>query len=338
MILGIYTEAVLGQTLTEGTSNPCNRGLDIDCYSQYSTLKKSTVHLYSCAGLSGVILNSTVPNNKLYLLTASHGISSRFLEQREGTKVYWGWERTCLAPHQSGYSALSTSSYVKLKVLDRSLDFALFEITVPPLNYTPYYAGWDCSGKTTHITHPIVIHHPQKDVKKIAFPEFTNVTRAPSSWEYICLLQQPFVSNFTANSMWEYRFTQGNGLVEPGTSGSPIFDDLNKVIGISSFHDPNSQDCIDSKMLGAKFQLIYPHIKSYLDPQQSGVLKIDGYDPSNPHADTYEGNNTIAEASTESIFPDLAIADFKGFLQSKISSLTDVDYYSLTLKIEVGSS
>jgi hypothetical protein len=332
LVFGVFTEGVMGQSNppTPGNSNACN--LNVNCYNQYATLKKSVVYTstYSlCGNCSGVILNNTQQDGKLYLLTASHCVSP--VNILNGREIYWGYEQKCLTPQVNNYDAFTERGEVILRQIDRNLDFALFEIKTLPNNYIPFYAGWDFSGSRSNVTKPLVIHHPLGDFKKIGTPELLQGTSNPPPQfvDGLCILLN---YTFTSNSMWQYKFTQGNGLIESGSSGSPIFDDLKRVIGITIYKDPNTQDCIDKKMLGTRFQLIYPIIKSYLDPQKSGVLKIDGYDPSNQCADTYEGNNTIAVAKTESIFPDLAIADFNGFLQSKISSLTDVDYYSLTLK------
>lgn len=331
LLFGVVTEG-WGQRYapTPGQSDLCNYSFNVNCYNQYSKLKKSVIYTGSgCTNCSGVVLNNTSQNGKLYFLTSSHCvILGQLLERRE---VYWGYEQNCLSPQSSNYLAYTPAGNIKLIGIDRELDFAFFEINASPSNYTPYYAGWDFSGKTSNINDPIVIHHPKGDFKKIAFANFLNQSAAP---------EPQFVKNdcmdinyvYTPNSMWRYQFTENKGLIESGSSGSPIFDDKQRIIGITTYHEPASNDCIDSKILGTKYQLIYPLIKSYLDPEKSGVLKIDGYDPSNPCSDTYEDNNSIAKVKDESLFPDFRFDDFNGFLKSKISSLSDVDYYSLTFK------
>ena len=87
---------------------------------------------------------------------------------------------------------------------------------MPPANYDVYYAGW--SRGTTGITRTVAIHHPELDIKKISFdngaPTFINGNLVPG-----------------LGYVYGWRVFWDDGIVEGGSSGSPLFDQNGRVIG-----------------------------------------------------------------------------------------------------------
>jgi len=92
-------------------------------------------------------------------------------------------------------------------------DFALVEMnTTPPRGNRLFFAGY--SRSTTGATSSVGIHHPKGDVMKISVE--TNAATAVV-WED------------GANDHW--RVTFDDGTMEPGSSGSPLFDQNRRVVG-----------------------------------------------------------------------------------------------------------
>jgi len=93
-------------------------------------------------------------------------------------------------------------------------DFALVEmVTTPPQgDNAVFYAGW--SRSTTALTSGVCIHHPAGDVKKISVE---NNTATAVAW----------VGGATDH--WRVNFDDGT--CEPGSSGSPLFNQDRRVVG-----------------------------------------------------------------------------------------------------------
>ncbi len=170
---------------------------------------------------TGVLMNNTNENCTPYILTALHcGLGAtatnydtwlfRFKYQRSGCgtgAIPQGNQMTgCVKRADSNDDGGEEGS-----------DFLLVELNEAiPMNYNPYFAGWSVanvavpSGKT--------IHHPSSDIKKIS--TFTSALQT-SGWG-------------VNNSHWRVVWSptdNGAGVTEPGSSGSPIFDQNKRVIG-----------------------------------------------------------------------------------------------------------
>lgn len=86
-------------------------------------------------------------------------------------------------------------------------DFALLELQSElNSNNSPSFAGWDRFNSNT--SNSACIHHPSGDVKKISFDDDPN----------------------TLNGNY-HRIIWDDGTTEPGSSGSPLFNDNNRIIG-----------------------------------------------------------------------------------------------------------
>ena len=97
---------------------------------------------------------------------------------------------------------------------DGGSDVALIELSAtPPAAWGVEYAGWDASS--ANHTSAVGIHHPSGDVKKICFEDdapYTDVTGGAQVWWI---------------DAWEL------GVTEPGSSGSPLFNQDHRIIGSS---------------------------------------------------------------------------------------------------------
>ena len=157
--------------------------------------------------------------------------------------------------------------------------YAGSDVTLTELNTAPnpawgiYYSGWDNSGAA--VSSAVGIHHPSGDIKKISFE---NSALTSGSW-----------SGTPANSHWHVP-GWNLGVTEPGSSGSPLFDQNRRVIG--QLHGGASA-CGASDLSDeyGKFSVSWTgnatnstRLSNWLDPSNTGATAIDGVDPAGPGA------------------------------------------------------
>lgn len=154
---------------------------------------------------------------------------------------------------------------------DTGSDFLLVELNEqPPANFNIYYAGW--SAATNAPSNGVCIHHPEGDIKKISSFQQTGVN---TSW-----------GGSNPGTHWRIKWvisTNGHGVTEPGSSGSPLFNSnkliVGKLTGGDSFcNTPNSPDFFgklsydwtDNGTTAAE------QLKPWLDPDNTGTTAITG--------------------------------------------------------------
>ena len=146
-------------------------------------------------------------------------------------------------------------------VSDGGSDVALIQLSEPPpASWNIEYAGWDASGAIPE--NATGIHHPSGDVKKICFEE-----------------NSPYESSTGGAQVWWIDAWEA-GVTEPGSSGSPLFDQNHRIIGQLY---GGAAACSGSVNNGAydfygRFNISWNlGLSEYLDPQNSGVLVLDGF-------------------------------------------------------------
>jgi hypothetical protein len=99
---------------------------------------------------------------------------------------------------------------------DTGADFALVEMQqVPSTIWNAYYSGWDASG--TAPSYGMGIHHPSGDYKKISRAG----TVVSGTWA---------IAGYHWRVSWVQTETNW-GVTEPGSSGSPLFNQNHQLIG-----------------------------------------------------------------------------------------------------------
>jgi PKD repeat protein len=150
------------------------------------------------------------------------------------------------------------------------VDFSLVQLSSsPPQVYEPFYSGWD-RRVVSYLDTVTCIHHPNGSVKKIS-KSFRRVVTAD------------FGGGYDANTHWKIS-TWDVGTTEPGSSGSPLFNADHRIVG-----DLTGGDATCTYNFNDYFQKLsvswdrYPdssnQLKYWLDPEQTGALVINGYDP-----------------------------------------------------------
>ena len=107
--------------------------------------------------------------------------------------------------------------------IDGGSDFQLVQInTAIPSYYNVYYNGWDRSGSSS--SSGVGIHHPAGDIKKIST---YSSTLSSSTWN-----GSGYIG--ATNAHWRTSWistTNGYGVTEGGSSGSPIFNSSGRILG-----------------------------------------------------------------------------------------------------------
>jgi hypothetical protein len=189
-----------------GTSASCE--LDFMCYPDYASEGDSVAriefsdpqYIYVC---SAVLMNNLSGDFSPLLLTAHHCISSDALART--VQVYWKYQNfACNASGPSG-DGISNPTTLLATTLDDT-DASLLEI-LDAVYSTRTWAGWSTTDPTVG-SAVVGIHHPHGDPKKISFGKRTNDTDPP-----------------------RYSVNWDSGLMEAGSSGSPLFNSNKQVVG-----------------------------------------------------------------------------------------------------------
>jgi len=140
-------------------------------------------------------------------------------------------------------------------------DFALIQLSsAPPASFNVEYAGWDNSGDIP--SSAVGIHHPSGDLKKICFennPPYHSSTSGAQVWWI---------------DQWEL------GVTEPGSSGSPLFDNNHRIIGQLFGGAAACSGSVNNGQLDyyGRFNVSWGlGASQYLDPLNTGVSTLDSY-------------------------------------------------------------
>jgi len=276
---------------------------------------------------SGSMVNNANQDCTPYILSADHCYQNDITGQIAPTGDLSQWmfyfqfqSPTCADPSSQGLLAnnFMTGATFCAASLDTGgnsgSDFVLLKLnSSPPTSYIPYYAGW--SNINTPSASGVGIHHPDADIKKIS----TYTTPLVSvSW-----------GGEVANTHWQILWaatTDGHGVTEPGSSGSPIFDPNLHIVGTltgggSDCTTPNNNDYYGkfSYHWTSNGSLSDKRLQNWLDPFNTGIQTLDGaYGPC--------GANFSLDAAIGSVQQDSA------FCSSSVSlTCTLVNFGSTTL-------
>jgi lysyl endopeptidase len=275
-----------------GLSQPCNTDINCADGNPYQAEKRSVCRII-VRGIelcSGVLLNNTNQQNRALFITANHCIVNQ--NDADKTVFVFGYESPwCKGPDGRVSHSLTGSN---LRSTNSTIDFSLVElVTFPPFVYRPYLAGWDVSGSVP--TNTVAIHHPMGDVKKISID-----------------LNSPATATFTgmpANTSWQI-FQWDKGTTEPGSSGSPLFDQNKRVVGILTGGEATCGRSVNDYFakLSVSYNystLLWEQIKGWIDPAVSGIKLLNGRDPYAANWITSDtlSNLTISESRSITKYP-----------------------------------
>ncbi|MEY3741892.1 MAG: hypothetical protein RL371_794 [Bacteroidota bacterium] len=286
-----------------GSSGSCNMNANCPDGLPWTQQRNSAVMLVSGSSgfCSGALINNTQNDGKPYVLTANHCYSN------PATWVFrFNWQATDCANPATSPTFQSLSGAV-LRARRTPSDFCLVEITgglvngTVPLDYNPYFSGWDNSG--TIPTATVCIHHPSGDIKKISFDD-----AAPS-------ISQGMGST-EANSTWTIEWDR-NTTTEGGSSGSPLFDQNHRIIGQLWGGGASCQNLSAPDYYGRVANSWMPagsnstnQLKYWLDPTNSGASFIDGFDPNNSTVVALDAALSGAQLTAQAVCGDNYLPTF----------------------------
>jgi len=190
-------------------------------------------YIYVC---SSSVINNTSQDCTPYIFTAWHCGEPNANQNLSGYTWYWNYQKTSCQPNANASNpskgnqtmingvvkATSGSGTLNNPPSSNQVagsDFSLIELnTTIPSTYNAYFAGWDRSNSL--VSNGVGIHHPNGSAKKIS----------------------TFNSNLTStsynggafNAHWEVYWdatSNGHGVTEGGSSGSPIFNQDKRIVG-----------------------------------------------------------------------------------------------------------
>ncbi|WP_343747437.1 GEVED domain-containing protein [Fluviicola sp.] len=284
---------------------------------------------------SASTINNTANDCKPYILTAWH-CGERVAGQSISTWVwYWNYQKTSCATGSANASDPSkgsktmTGGTVRASAGNGTLnnppgqyevagsDFYLVELNAqPPSSYNVYYAGWDRTNNGS--ASGVGIHHPAGSAKKIS-----TYTQALAGATY---------NGGASNAHWRVFWattTNGHGVTEGGSSGSPIFNSNGLIVGQLSggasactANGAGSGTGPDKNDLYGKIYSDWDQngttttaqLKPWLDPNNTGVTSLAGTSApcsvtstppvanfvANPTTVTVGGTSQITDLSTGS--------------------------------------
>lgn len=264
-------------------SGNCNQDVDCDITPSGSDpfminqvkedMKKAAAMIVLGSGIcSGALVNNTANDGAPYFLTANHCLG--------GSTGSWAfrfnWRSTiarCASTQNSVTGTFNqTASGATLLMNSSESDTALLRITDTGFfNGSPdvVWAGWNRSTTTTPAIN-FGIHHPRGDIQKVCRDDQGAVRNTRS-----------FNGNPTTEmwliSDWDL------GVTEPGSSGSPLFNENGEIIGVlaggaaacSGTNDNNQIDFYGRFGVAWNFGTsASSRLRDWLDPNNSGVVTI----------------------------------------------------------------
>jgi hypothetical protein len=226
---------------------------------------------------SGTLVNNTSQDKTPYLLTASHCLNNQFkVSNPDYAKVastivsFFNYESPFCDPILRGSEELSMAS-ARFYAVNEKTDMALLALMdVPPVYYRPYYAGWNIAQ--THAAPYENIHHPWGSVKRIN----TCSTKLE-------LRSYDDIPMFKKNAFWHVEKWE-TGSTAGGSSGSPLLDNENRVIGAltggqSTCNVPRNDLFYALHTSWTSGGTNDENLKPWLDPSDTGAVACKGLDP-----------------------------------------------------------
>lgn len=213
---------------------------------------------------TGFMVNNTSNDKTPYFMTANHcRIGAR---NSSSLVVYWNYQASSCGGRRNGSKdEFSTGS--KLLASSAKSDFALVKLNkMPEAKWGVTYAGFDATGEDA--SSAVAIHHPSTDEKAISF-EYDPTTVTSYLGEDV-----PGAGTHIRVEDWDV------GTTEPGSSGSPLFNQDHRVIG--QLHGGYASCSSQTSDWYGRIHVSWEgegsastRLKDHLDPTNSGVLITD---------------------------------------------------------------
>ncbi len=307
----IFDRSITDKVSGFGDAGFCNNNVNCPEGDGWRDQIRSVTMIITAGGAricSGSMINNVRADGTPFFLTANHCLGG------ESSWIFMFNYQSPTCSNIDGPTNMTVQGSTRLARYSPS-DFALLLLDeTPPDSFNIYYSGW--SAEETSADSSVGIHHPRGDIKKITFDyDFVSATSY--------LGTSPGTTHWRV-AQWE------DGTTEPGSSGSPLFDKNNRIIG--QLHGGfASCASITADWYGSVARSWLGggsssnSLKPWLDPDNSGLLALDGYDP--------DSNLTIAHISLTNT--EDTLFDYK--VVTIIKSDTTLNSDSLLLFYQVDS-
>lgn len=255
-----------------GDSMPCM--ININCFAYMQEEKHAVAMIIDPMGgaCSGTMLNNVPQNGDPLFLTANHCLTGN----QSNWLFYFNYESPQCSPNQDG-TAWHVISNATLLMNHALTDHALLRLSRPRPNtpFIPAFMGWYRADVAAGSSYGI--HHPAADVKK-GHEDYQAATS--TDWNGV-----------GPNTHWLTHID--NGMMEPGSSGSPMINPGGYVVG--PLHG-GSWDCDGGTVNDAKYGKMSgaweggggssSRLRDWLDPNSSGAVWGNYWQPSGPPNDS----------------------------------------------------
>ena len=252
-----------------GSSGSCNLNVACSESAGWEDQIRSTVMFVSGGSgfCTGTLINNTAQDGAPLVLGANHCYNNA------GSVVFWfNWQsETCDNPSSSpDYDAMSGAVTLSR---NSDSDFWLLELNDDvPAEYNPYFSGWNRTTDSSIDGYIVGIHHPSADIKKYSYMfegvDASSYLGAPGS----------------GTTHWRVGTWADGTTTEPGSSGSSLYDENKRLIG--QLHggyaacgntDPDWYGRLGVSWTGGGSEST--RLSDWLDPFDTGVEVLDGFDP-----------------------------------------------------------
>ncbi|MFK7960231.1 MAG: serine protease [Phycisphaerales bacterium] len=265
-----------------GTALACH--IDWRCDGDYAAAGDA-VALYHYVGdgfsfiCTGALLNRTNSDFTPLLMTAWHcGVRDN---NADTVEVYWRYQTSACGGTIPNVNTLTRSNGVHLLHNDSGTDWTL--LGLDGTGAANQYLGWDAGGLANG-TDMVAIHHPRGTFKKITYMTKTgNITS--------CIPADGFA----------HVIDNGDGEIEPGSSGGPILDPSFRVRGTGSCANWGCGS--GNNATYGRLDLAYPNLAPWLSPASevfvnSGYNGVERGTPTQPFDHFLDATFAVAEGGT----------------------------------------
>lgn len=251
---------------------------------------------------SGSLINNTRQDRTPYVLSAYHcqdadEMIADFIAQYPNLEVtrlefitYFLYQKyQCNGNTGRGNYSVTGAEIVAKYDNTNGSDMLLLRLNdTVPFTYQPYFAGWDRSSVLS--PEPgACIHHPGGDFKKISIPKSIHGS-----------------GKFYEVHWFDNSDPEKKGITEQGSSGSSLFNADKRIIGqlfagASYCNQPNGADYygrLSSSWNGGGANT--NRLKDWLDPDNTGVMAIDGLD----YQSNSQAINVVNQNNKLTVYPN----------------------------------
>ncbi|MFZ4714947.1 MAG: trypsin-like serine peptidase [Bacteriovoracaceae bacterium] len=252
------------RTFSDRTERSGDCNVDVACSDSQGWEKEvNAVAVISTGGskfCTGFMVNNAEHDKTPFFMTANH--CQITASTAPSLVAYWNYQTSsCQGPRDGKLTDFQTGS--KFLAANAKTDFTLVKLLkAPNAAWNVSYAGWSNIKENAKST--TVIHHPNTDEKSISFSSL------PTTFNGYGI--DTTTSDTTHVRVADY----DTGTTEPGSSGSPLFDQNHRVIG--QLHGGGAACGNDDPDWYGSFAVSWAsgstpatRLKDHLDPKNKGV-------------------------------------------------------------------